>query len=244
MRPKIALQTLAGIALAGVLWLTGASVAVAEHALRTTPDGRTPSVDLTPRQLSAQESGIGKRVPDTPLAGIEGTTHSLYEQNGAHGTVVVVRDPACPVSRRYGPRIAKLANHFGRQGFSFVFIYPSLDLGHGQRVDDARKLAVDGVYAERGSFALAEHLGVKSTGDVFLLDRYGDIRYRGAVDDQFGLGYTRDAPTSHYLRNALEDLQAGRPVRIPATAAPGCHIDADPAFDLQMPQLQAGHLLS
>ena len=34
MRPKIALQTLAGIALAGVLWLTGASVAVAEHALR------------------------------------------------------------------------------------------------------------------------------------------------------------------------------------------------------------------
>jgi hypothetical protein len=178
------------------------------------------------------------------LAGIDGNPHRLYERNSTHGTVVVVRDPACPVSRRYGPRIAELAEHFGQRGFAFVFIYPSVDLNHAQRVSDARTLGIDGIYAERGSFALAEYLGVKSTGDVFVLDRERRIRYRGAIDDQFGLGYTRDAPTSHYLRNALEDVHADRPVRIPATAAPGCYVDADPAFDLQMPQLPAGHLLS
>jgi len=245
MKPSIAWQKMAGMAaLAFALSATSATVAVAEHAHIEVPSGRTPAVHLSPRRLSEQESGIGLRIPDLPLTGVDGTAHTLYAQKGARGTVVVVRDPACPVSRRYGPRISEIASHFERRGFSFVFIYPSVDLDHAQRTEDARTLNVDGIYAERGSFALAEHLGVKSTGDVFVLDSQGRIRYRGAVDDQFGLGYTRDAPTSHYLRNALEAVQADRPVRIPATAAPGCYIDADPAFDLQIPQLPGEHLLS
>mgnify|MGYP000582630859 CR=1 FL=1 len=137
----------------------------------------------------------------------------------------------------------RLANAYGND-FHFVFIYPSVDLTTEERANDAQMFGPHGVYAERGSFALAELLGVTSTGDVFVLDREHRLSYRGAVDDQYGLGYTRDVPTAHYLRNALDDLRESRPVRVPATSAPGCYIDADPAKDRLIPSMPGGHLLS
>ena len=209
----------------------------------TPPAGRTPAVSLGPQLLDPAEQRIGETVPDVELKGIDGHAYHLHETTGRLGTVVVVRDPECPVSKRYGPRIKRLAGTYAAD-FRFVFIYPSVDLTAEERVSDARMFDLRGVFAERGSFALAEQLGVTSTGDVFVLDREHRLSYRGAVDDQYGLGYTRDVPTAHYLRNALDDLQSSRPVRVPATSAPGCYIDADPAKDHLMPSVPAGHLLS
>ena len=156
----------------------------------------------------------------------------------------MVRDPGCPVSRRYGPRISQLARHYAAAGFGFVFIYPRADLTAEQRLQDAATLAIPGIYAEHGSFALAEQLGVKSTGDVFVLDAEHRLRYRGAVDDQFGIGYTKDFPTSHYLRNAMYAVLHGDVVAVPATSAPGCYIDADPEQDRVFPPLPEGYILS
>ncbi|MGB5465737.1 MAG: hypothetical protein WBM84_06605 [Sedimenticolaceae bacterium] len=208
------------------------------------PAGRTPSIWLGPKPLSAAEAGIGQRVQATDLRDINGQIHRLFERPGRAGTVVVVRDPGCPVSRRYGPRITQLATQYATAGFRFVFIYPRADLTTEQRLRDAATLAIPGIYAERGSFALAEQLGVKSTGDVFVLDAEHRLRYRGAVDDQFGIGYTQDFPTSHYLRNAMDSILHGDAVAVPATSAPGCYIDADPEQDRVFPPLPEGYILS
>ncbi len=80
--------------------------------------------------------------------------------------------------------------------------------------------------------ALAKALGVQSTGDVFVLDDNMRLVYRGAVDDQYGLGYTKEAPTRRLLRSALNAVLDERPV--PATTAPGCYIDADPLSEPQL----------
>lgn len=125
-----------------------------------------------------------------------------------------------------------------------MFIYPRADLTTEQRLQDAATLAIPGIYAERGSFALAEQLGVKSTGDVFGLDIEHRLGYRGAVDDQFGIGYTKNFTTSHYLRNAMDAVLNGDAVAVPATSAPGCYIDADPKQDRVFPPLPEGYILS
>jgi len=78
---------------------------------------------------------------------------------------------------------------------------------------------------------------VVSTGDAFLLDADNKLIYRGAIDDQYGFSYTRDAPTHNYLRNAMDDLLQGRPIKVQATSAPGCVIDADPAKDRLFPDI-------
>ncbi|MDJ0738436.1 MAG: hypothetical protein QNJ91_01890 [Gammaproteobacteria bacterium] len=231
-----------GLAAAAAMLMLGAHGVPALEAI-SPPSGRAPTVHLGPRLLDPAEHQIGKQIPDTPFTGVDGRAHRLFDDAGRRGTVVIVRDPACPVSQRYGPRIKQLAERYG-DDFSFVYIYPSTDLTAEERADDARAIGLPGQFAVRGSFVLAEVLGVASTGDVFVLDDARRLRYRGAVDDQFGVGYTRDFPTAHYLRNALDDVRSGRPVDTPATSAPGCYIDADPLKDRLIPSVPGGHLLS
>lgn len=219
-------------------------LAMAEHAPINPPAGRVSTVWLGPQPLDPAAAGIGTLIPDLEVHGADGKNHRLYAASGERGTVIVVRDPECPVSRRYGPRISKLARQYHAEGFRFVFIYPNEELQTEQRTRDAHDLGVPGLYVDQGSFLLAEALGVKSTGDVFILDTTHHLRYRGAVDDQYGLGYTRDIPSRHYLRNALEAVRAGRAVTTPAVTAPGCYIDADPAKDRLFRELPGGGMIS
>lgn len=216
----------------------------AEPAVISPPAGRIPAVHLGPKTLDPAEEGVGRTIPDLVLHDIDEGHRRLHDLSGRRGMVVAVRDPDCPVSRRYAARFTQLSRQFVGEGFRFVFIYPSEALTPDRRRQDADILDIDGTYVGRGSFALAESLGVKSTGDVFVLDAAHRLRFRGAVDDQYGLGYTKDFPTAHYLRNALDALINDRPVSVPATSAPGCYIDADPAKDHAFPPLQDGHMLS
>ena len=50
------------------------------------------------------------------------------------------------------------------------------------------------------------------------------MRYRGRVDDQFGFGIHRPAPTRRDLATALDELLAGHPVTTPRTESVGCRI--------------------
>ena len=71
---------------------------------------------------------------------------------------------------------------------------------------------------------LADQLGAERTPEVVVWDNTGKIRYRGRIDDQYGVGYVRNAPTRHDLRNALEELLSGKAVSAPVTKAVGCII--------------------
>lgn len=185
--------------------------------------------------IEPQRAGIGTTIVDVPFFELRGHSSSLHKIAGTKGTVIVVRDPECPVSKRYGPRIAAMARYYIGKGFSFAFIYLNEHLDAAELEKDARDLQVSAVKIGKGSFAIAQALGVKSTGDVFVLDSEYRLIYRGAIDDQYGFGYTQDAPTHNYLRNALEAELKSWPVATPATLAPGCIIDADPEKDDLLP---------
>lgn len=205
---------------------------------------RDATLWLGPEELPATAAGIGRAVPDMEISLIDGSATRLHQATGSRGTVVVVRDPECPVSRRYGPRIAKMARAYAEQGFHFVVLYLNDELSVTSMQDDALVLGIVGSYVGQGSFHLANLLGVESTGDVFVLDAQNKIRFRGAVDDQYGLGYTRGVATRHYLRDALDALVRGEAVPIPATNAPGCLIDADPDKDRIFEPVTPGGVLS
>src|SRR5581483_764026 len=71
----------------------------------------------------------------------------------------------------------------------------------------------------------AAAFGAKRTPEVFLLDAGRAIRYHGRIDDQYGVGFRREAPTRRDLREALDELLAGKPVSTPRTEVAGCVID-------------------
>ena len=69
-----------------------------------------------------------------------------------------------------------------------------------------------------------------------MLDWDRVVRYRGRVDDQFGLGVHRPSATKHELTDALESLLAGRSVATTRTEPAGCKIGrtAKPAADAKI----------
>jgi mono/diheme cytochrome c family protein len=72
---------------------------------------------------------------------------------------------------------------------------------------------------------LCRQLGAVSTTDVFVLDAARTVKYHGAIDDQYGLGYSTDAPKNTFAKNALDAVLAGTEPKIAATTAPGCALD-------------------
>src|SRR5207237_543580 len=70
----------------------------------------------------------------------------------------------------------------------------------------------------------ADAFGARRTPEAFLLDAGRVIRYHGRIDDQYGPGFRREKPTRRDLKEALDELLAGKPVSVAQTEAPGCVI--------------------
>ena len=59
---------------------------------------------------------------------------------------------------------------------------------------------------------MADQLLAERTCEALVIDDRGRLRYRGAIDDQYGLGSRRDQPVHVYLTDAVDAVLAGRRV--------------------------------
>ncbi|MDA1049224.1 MAG: redoxin domain-containing protein [Planctomycetota bacterium] len=175
-------------------------------------------------QASEPTSPIGQTVEEFRLSDFRGKEHSLADFASNRIVVVAFLGTECPLAKLYGPRLATLAETFADDGVAFVGI-------NSNTHDSNREIAA---YAQRHAigFPLLKDLGNKvadamearRTPEVFVLDQDRVVRYWGCIDDQYGVGYVRDEPTRQDLREAIEELLAGKLVSQPVTEAVGCHI--------------------
>lgn len=175
---------------------------------------------------AAEEDAPRAKLPlnDLTLADAEGRDVALASLAGERGLVLVFVGAECPLVRAYLPRLIELQGKLKQLGFGLV------------AVDANRQDTPEKVSALAGEFALsfpvlidaeqrlADALDAQRTPEAFVLDAQGAVRYRGQIDDQYGLGYQRAAPRQRYLQNAVESLAAARPVETPVTQAVGCVI--------------------
>ncbi|MES2705462.1 MAG: redoxin family protein [Verrucomicrobiota bacterium] len=179
-----------------------------------------------PRPRPAAASGIGRMVAETGFKDLAGVSHQLSEVAAAQPlTVLAVFSPSCPLSRKFAPALAALEDEWKGKGVRFVFLGaidsdPAADLAAA-----AKEKGWDGLLTTDADHALAKALRAETTTEVFVIDRARTLHYRGAVDDQYGLGYQKDKPENSYLADALKELTAGKAARHAATTAPGCALD-------------------
>src|SRR5207248_11797665 len=72
---------------------------------------------------------------------------------------------------------------------------------------------------------VADSFGARRTPEAFVLDAGRVVRYHGRIDDQYGVGFRREKPTRHDLKEALDELLAGKPVSVLRTEPAGCVIE-------------------
>ena len=73
----------------------------------------------------------------------------------------------------------------------------------------------------------ADALGAKRTPEAILLDADRILRYRGRIDDQYGYAYRKTAPKQTELKDALNQVLAGKQVTTPTAPVTGCLIDRE-----------------
>lgn len=137
--------------------------------------------------------------------------------------VVFVLGTDCPISQKYIPTIKALYQSLGER-VDFIGLFPGYftieevaaftkeyGLGFNCYVDHDMK-AIAGIQAT-------------VTPEAFLCTPDLRCRYSGAIDNWFySLGRYRTNPTDHYLKDAIESVLAGIPVKTTATEAVGCVI--------------------
>ena len=168
----------------------------------------------------AQGYEPGDRVPRLVATDLERGRIELDTIAGTNGVALVTLDIECPVSQRYRYRLGELARRYANRGYTFAV----LDLtphslreakGEAMRLPGFRVLRDDGG-------AVAAALRIESTAEAFVIDRAGTLRYRGAIDDQYGISHQRASASEHWLANALDRVAAGEEPRITKTKADGC----------------------
>jgi Ca2+-binding EF-hand superfamily protein/mono/diheme cytochrome c family protein len=178
-----------------------------------------------PELLKPESVGVGRQVPDLAFDSLPGESLRLSGCMGEKGLVVAMTSATCPLSKRYLPSLVALEAELREAGLGLVLVNPFASETREQIEAQLSGHKLAAPYAHDADRALAAALGAATTTEVFLLDASRTLVYRGALDDQYGIDYSLDAPRHRYLAAAVEAIAKGVRPGIEATAAPGCELD-------------------
>ncbi|MBE9115213.1 thioredoxin family protein [Lusitaniella coriacea LEGE 07157] len=174
-----------------------------------------------------QDRSADAHAPDFELPGIDEQVYHLTSYREDFRAVgVIFMCNHCPYVRGYLERLKQLQTDFEAQGFTLI----------GINANDAKKVPEDS-FEQMKAFAQERHLnfpylrdpsqdvalgfGAQKTPEVFLLDREGIVRYRGAIDDNPN---DPEAVRQFYLREAIANLLQGEAITRDRTEAVGCSL--------------------
>ncbi|HEV8252175.1 MAG TPA: thioredoxin family protein [Candidatus Limnocylindria bacterium] len=140
--------------------------------------------------------------------------------------VLIFASNRCPTVKAYAERMNALQRKYVPRGVQLIAInandphlYP--DEGYGQMIERAAEDRYTFPYVVDEGQRVAKAYGATCTFHLFVLDRERRLRYQGRFDDARLPGNV----TSHDLRNALDELLSGKPVRVATTRPFGCSLD-------------------
>lgn len=158
------------------------------------------------------------------LRGVDGKLYSLKAWADAKAVVVVFYSNRCPVVEAYEPRLKQLVKDSEGRGVKFLALsvsqHPADRFEKMQARSHERQLPYP--YVQDLTQELGRKYGATTTSQVFVLDAHRQIAYMGAIDDHW---QHADKVETHYLREALTAVLAGKSPDIPETHPVGCEIE-------------------
>jgi peroxiredoxin len=185
-------------------------------------------VRQAPKPLDPRQWRIGHLVDDIEFTDTEGKKGKLSDYKGKL-LVVAITNASCPICKRFAPTLNELHAEYAEKGIEFLLVNPMEHETLDDCKDAVKRYEFKARYVPDPKALIAKALKADTTGDCFVLDGARTLRYRGAVSDQYGFGYSLDEPRAPYLRLALNALLAGEEIYTPATWAPGCELDLEPS---------------
>lgn len=162
------------------------------------------------------------------LVDTKGAAWTLDGLKDKKAIVVVFLGTQCPINNAYAPRLVELQRTYADRGVQFLAINAN-DHDTPEAIGaHARKYKLSFPVLRDERHVVADQFGAERTPEAFVLDAQRTIRYRGRIDDQFGIGYQRNKATTHDLTDALDAVLAGKAVARSRTSVAGCIIARAP----------------
>ena len=171
---------------------------------------------------------IGEKAPAFDLPGVDGKKHALDALKGAKASIIVFSCNHCPYVVLNEDRLIAVSRDYAAKGVVLAAInandaenYPEDSFAEMKKRAAEKNFPFP--YLRDETQEVARSYGATHTPHLFVFDRDLKLAYTGAIDDDNNYK-TRKKAEKLYLRDALDDLIAGRPVRVSETHAIGCTI--------------------
>jgi hypothetical protein len=169
--------------------------------------------------------------PDFALTDATGKTVKLSDYRGKY-VVLEWTNPECPFVRKHydSGNMQGLQKEWGARDVVWLAVnstnqssyeYKSpQQMGEWMRTKDAAPKAslIDGTSATGRAY------GAKTTPHMFVVNPDGDVIYRGAIDDRRSTNPADAKSANNYVRAALSEALAGKPVTVASTTPYGCSV--------------------
>jgi peroxiredoxin len=175
--------------------------------------------------MIAPTIGLGTTAPDFDLPGVDGRRHSLASFDAKPILVVIFSCNHCPYVKAYEDRMVSIQRDYAPKGVQLVAINSNDEKAYPEdsfqeMVKRAKEKGFNFPYLRDETQSVVTAYGAVCTPHVFVFDSKRILRYRGRIDDSKDPAAVRVSN----LRNALDDLTAQAPVRVPDTRPFGCSI--------------------
>jgi len=174
---------------------------------------------------------VGSAAPDFSTPDTSGKTHSLSQYKGKY-VVLEWFNPECPfVKKHYGSdNMQKLQQEYTGKGVVWLTIDSNAPGTEGNITPDQAQKIMASWKTKQTALLLdpeskvARSYGAKNTPNMVVINPEGKIVYEGAIDNK-ATPNPADIPNStNYVKAALDESLAGRPVSNPTTKPYGCSV--------------------
>jgi peroxiredoxin len=174
---------------------------------------------------------VGSAAPDFSLPDAKGDSHSLSQYKGKY-VVLEWFNPECPfVKKHYGSdNMQKLQEQYTSKGVVWLTIDSNAPGTEGSITpEQAQKIAASWKTHQTALLLDPEGkagraYGAKNTPNMVIIDPEGKIAYEGAIDSKASPNPADIPSSTNYVKAALDQSLAGKPITTPQTKPYGCSV--------------------
>src|SRR5438445_2446875 len=180
---------------------------------------------------AAESPAVGSAAPDFSVPDVNGKTHSLSQYKGKY-VVLEWFNPECPfVKKHYGSgNMQKLQEEYTGKGVVWLTIDSNAPGSEGNMTPEQAEKVTTAWKTHQTALLLdpkgkaGRAYGAKNTPNMVVISPEGKIAYEGAIDSK-ATPNPADIPSStNYVKVALDESLAGKPVTTANTKPYGCSV--------------------
>lgn len=177
----------------------------------------------------------GARAPDFSVVDVDGKLQKLSDYAGK--TVILEwTNHDCPYVRKHynSATMQTLQKDMAKEGVVWLSVISSpageqghVDAAKAKELTAQRDAAPAGILLDPRS-SMARAYGAQTTPHMYIIDPKGTLAYMGAIDDKPSASASSLEGAKSYVRQAVAELKAGKPVSQASTKAYGCLVKYAP----------------